>query len=191
VKAYQDNNVLADFIVGRFNFNQQTRQALSYVRLTEEEEVYAVDGFLSMTFGQDINAFRNKQILKIDGVDAVNGIQLQSGDTALNFQKLNGNWVLNNEQPVDSTKMATYLSGLLFVAGNTFADDFTPSSNPEQSLRIQAGATPVTINAFPDANGEKDFVIQSSQFPEALFSSDSSGIYNRLFTKLTEVRSEE
>ena len=187
VKAYQDGNVLADFVVGRFNFNQQTRTAISYVRLTEEPEVYSVDGFLSMTFGQDINAFRNKQILKLGANEQVTGLQLQAGEALASFQNTNGAWLLNSEQTVDSTEMANYLNGLKFVAGSTFADGFTPSGSPAQSLRIDAGMAPVTINAYRDTRGESDFIIQSSQFPEALFASDSSGIYSRLFTNLSNM----
>lgn len=187
VTAYADGNVLTDFIVGRFNFNQQTRQATSYLRLTEEEEVYAVDGFLSMTFGQDINAFRNKQILKLNTGEEVNSLQLQSGAETVNLQKQNGGWLLNNEQVIDSTEMAAYLAGLRYVAGNTFADDFNSGAGPDQSLQLQVNNLPITINAYPYTGGDKDFVIQSSQYPEAFFASDSSGIYAKLFVDLIEV----
>ncbi|MCB0628564.1 MAG: DUF4340 domain-containing protein [Lewinella sp.] len=183
VKAYNDGNELVDLIVGRFNFNQQTRQAQSYVRLAGEDEVYSVDGFLSMTFGQDFNAFRNKQILKLSGADQVTGLQWQGNGTTALFQKNDGNWIFNG-QPVDSTAIAGYVDGLNFVSGSTFADGFNPAGSPEQSLQIQTPTGPIAINAFRYTGGDKDFVIQSSQFPGALFSSDSTGVYDRLFGKL-------
>lgn len=187
VKAYTGDIVLADFMVGRFNFNPQTRQAISYLRLSDEEEVYAVDGFLSMTFGQDINAFRNKQILKLEGDEEVSSLQLQTGEGEIQFQKSGTTWMTDNT-PVDSTAMASYLSGLRFVAGNTFVDDFMPAGKIAHTLRIVAGTEPVTIRAYPSTGGDPDFVIQSSQYPDAFFASDSSGIYQRLFGKLAELK---
>ena len=41
IKAFAGDQLLEDFIVGRFNFNQQTRQGISYVRLMNGDEVYA------------------------------------------------------------------------------------------------------------------------------------------------------
>lgn len=189
VKAYVGGEAVADFMVGRFNFNQQARTALSYVRLTEEEEVYAVDGFLSMTFGQDIDAFRNKQILKLDNGEEVSALQLQTNGNAINFQKDGTTWTYNGTA-LDSTKIAGYLSGLRYVAGNTFADGFSPVGTPEQSLLVQTGTKQITVNAYRYAAGEQDFAIQSSQYPEAYFASDSSGIYSRLFGDLTKLTGE-
>ena len=45
IKVYAGDKLLEDFIVGRFSFDQQSRQSISYVRLTNGDEVYAVDGF--------------------------------------------------------------------------------------------------------------------------------------------------
>lgn len=188
VKAFNGNAVLTDFMVGRFNFNQQTRQATSYLRLSEEDAVYAVDGLLTMTFGQDMNAFRNKQMLKLDGGTEVNGLQLQNGDQTISFRKSGSEWLINDATPADSTAMAAYLGGLRFVAGNTFVDDFQADGTPGETLRITAGTTPITISAF--AGGIQDFVIASSQYPGAFFASDSSGIYQRLFGKLVELAGE-
>lgn len=83
--------------------------------------------------------------------------------------------------------MASYVNGLAFVSGTTFADDFTPGSSPEQSLQIQTATGPTTLNVFRYSGGDKHFVIQSSQAPEALFSSDSTGVYDRLFGKLHSI----
>ena len=79
VKVYAGSQLLEDFIVGRFSFNQQTRSGLSFVRLTNADEVYAVDGFLSMTMSQGFNSYRIKDFLTLNK-DNITGISLTNND---------------------------------------------------------------------------------------------------------------
>ena len=51
-------------IIGKFTFKQQGRITTSYVRLAEEDDTYATDGILSMTFNQGINTWRDKTVIK-------------------------------------------------------------------------------------------------------------------------------
>lgn len=61
---------LAEIYIGKFSYNmakgqqpqaqsrQQRGDMTTYVRLANEKEVYAVEGFLKMSFSSDINAYR-------------------------------------------------------------------------------------------------------------------------------------
>ena len=70
IKVYENRKIVADVIIGKFSYQQPSNpyaqrqgKMTTYVRITEEPEVYAVNGFLSMTFNRDINSFRNKNLV--------------------------------------------------------------------------------------------------------------------------------
>ena len=67
-----EGSILGDIYIGSFSYNQTTRKPKTYVRLNKEKDVFAVEGYLSMTFNRDLNGLRNKSIfgafIKIQGV---------------------------------------------------------------------------------------------------------------------------
>lgn len=184
IKAYAGDKLLEDFIVGRFNFNQQTRQGVSYVRLTGENEVYAVDGFLSMTLSQGFDAYRNKEILKVNQADLTQ-ISINRAGTTTILQKKGTVWTQDGV-PVDSTTIDNYINGLQSISGNTFADDFEDLQTNEmlfKTLALEGNniATPILIKAFRDTTRTAPFVIQSSLNPNNYFESVENGIFEQLF----------
>ncbi len=184
VKAYAGDKLLEDFIVGRFNFNQQTRQGISYVRLAGEDEVYAVDGFLSMTMGQGFNAYRNKEILKVNQNDLTQISINTLGLTTILQKELNG-WTQDG-LPVDSITVVNYLSGLQNITGSTYADDFEDLQSNDllfktMSLEGNNLAAPILIKAFRDTTRTSPFVIQSSLNPNNYFESEEDGLFEKLF----------
>ena len=188
IKVYSGSTLLEDFIVGRFNFNQQTRQGISYVRLANGDEVYAVDGFLSMTMGQGFNAYRNNSISKINK-DQVSQIAINTLGTTEVIQKAQNGWSLNGTL-IDSTQMANYLTGLQSLTGATFVDDFDElqaQSLLYKTLSLEGdNMEPVIIKTYRDTSRTEAFVIQSSQNKDTYFSSDETGIYAKLFSELKE-----
>ena len=191
VKVYQGEKLLEDFVVGRFSYNQQTQSGLSYLRLNGEKEVYAVDGFLTLTFGQQFNSYRNRGFLKMNPEMEITEFTYQRPDTSLNFVKANGQWVLNGLVPIDSTKMATYLSKLANLSGNDFADDFDElqaATLPSYSLSLKGNniLEPLSIHCYQDTSRAQPFVFRSNQNTEAYFSSDSTGLFKQVFIGLEE-----
>lgn len=184
LKVYQGDQELANFIVGRFNFNQQTRQGISYVRLADSDEVYAVDGFLSMTMGQGFDSYRNKELLKIDKNQLTQISINREGMTEI-YQKNGNDWTVDGVS-VDSTKMANFLTGLQSVNGNTFADDFEVTASNSllfNTLSLEGNniSTPIIIRAFRDTSRTLPYVIHSSMNPEGYFESGADGVFEQLF----------
>lgn len=191
LQVYSDGELLKDFIIGRFAFNQQTRQATSFVRLTGEEEVFAVDGFLSMSLGQGFDSYRNKEVLKLNKDDVV-GLQYQISDYLFNINKSSDGWMMNEDTPVDSTKMDDLVSGLSNLNGSGFVDGFDPvlrAGTLQNSLKISANNVlePIVIQCYADTTREKPFIIHSSLNKDAYFESDSTGIYDKLFGNIQEI----
>lgn len=184
VKAYAGEKLLEDFIVGRFNFNQQTRQGVSYVRLAGEDEVYAVDGFLSMTMGQGFKAYRNKDILKVNQNDLTQ-ISINTLGIPTILQKNGEGWTQDGN-PVDSTTLFNYLTGLKHIIGTTFADDFEDLQSNDllyKTLALEGNnlSAPILIKAFKDTTRTNPYVIQSSLNSNNYFESGEDGIFEQLF----------
>lgn len=193
VKVMQSEKVLEDFVAGRFNFNPQTRAATSYVRLFNEEEVYAVDGFLAMGFSQNFDNFRNKLLLKLDDAAEITQIEYKTKDsTYLLTSTGKGYWSVDNGVGIDSAQMADYLRNLKSIFGDTFSDDFDELQAgrfDKQTLTLKGNNIPdaVTITCYTDTTKEKPFIIRSSQNLDDFFASDSSGVYNTLLAELQKV----
>ena len=201
IKVFSGTKLLEDFLVGRFTYNQpaggfqQGQQPnfnnlsfTSFVRLTEEDEVYAVDGTLSMTLGnQKFDNFREKQLFQMPpGVEVTDISVLQPDNTPVYSLAMNsGQWMLNGTETLDSVKVANYVNDLANISGYEFADDFDDAQAENflaKTLIVRGNnlVDPITVKCFVDTSRAKPFVIRSTQ-NQAYFSSDSSGIYQRLF----------
>lgn len=77
------------------------------------------------------------------------------------------------------------------MSGDDFADNYDPASNPSQPFRLLTikGAgleNDIVAKCWKNTNQEKPYVMQSSQFPESFFQSDSLRIYKRIFKDISE-----
>ncbi|MCI0611978.1 DUF4340 domain-containing protein, partial [bacterium] len=55
IKILTTDNQMYDMVVGKFGYNQQTRNGITYIRHADEEAVYTVEGFLSFSVNQGFN----------------------------------------------------------------------------------------------------------------------------------------
>ena len=183
IEVFEGTKKVKDLVIGRFNFNQATRSATSYVRLFDEKDIYSVDGFLSMTLGQEFDNYRDKALVNFSK-EELNHILISSDQQEIPF-KLDGNDWVSNEGKVDSSGMASYLNSLSGLQGSTFYDNGDIGSMPL--------AHRVTFTTVKDQKNievrtkDGQFIINSSDNPEAYFSSDSSGVYQRIVGDLLEL----
>ena len=179
VELYGNGNLLSSFISGRLNFNQQQRNATSYIRLDGEEDTYAVDGFLSMAFKQGFDSFRDKRLISLNKNDLTR-ITL-SGMQEIVIGKNGNDWINQDGSVIDSVSMATYLNGIANLNGTKFNDDFNEVSYPPSyilTLEANNQLTPVTIQSWKI--DEDAFLLNSSLNPESKFESDRMGIFKKL-----------
>ncbi len=183
VTVYGGNKVLTDFYVGKFSVNQQAQQITSFFRLADKNDIYAVTGMAGMMLGQGSNSYRNKKILDLD-ISDISSLNYE-GDASYQVRKSNGQWTMNGDVPLDSAKVQNFLMNLRTMSGDTFADFDEKQSNGEllKKLTISGNSltAPVVVRCWKNESGEKPFVIQSSQYPDAYFSSDSTRLFTRLF----------
>ena len=193
VKLLSGEKTLLDIVVGKFSYNQMSRSGISYVRLYDDEDVYAVDGFLPMTVNQQFNEWRNKNILKGNKSDW-NKISFSYPDSSFVLKMEDGRWTakvqwtferaggLEDSIATDSAKIEQYLNELSSLSNSSFVDDYKPNSSPLIWITIEGNnmASPITIKAFP-ADSVNQFIINSSFNSAAYFSAGKGNLSERIF----------
>ena len=191
IKVFEGGKEKTDLLIGKFTY-QQTRDpygrsgitGTSYVRLTSEDEVYANDGFLSFTFNQSFNNWRNQSLISLNKADITRLTFRYPGDSSFVVSFTDKKWMLGNLQ-ADSVKVVNFLNTITNKKASTFDDTFTPVGNSQYQLTIEGNnMSNITIDAF-SANGDA-FKINSSMNTKSWFSSDAKGLFKDIFKSKKE-----
>lgn len=189
VIVWEGSKQVADLWIGGFKFDQAARSASSYVRVAKKPEVYLVDGFVSMSLKQRFNNYRDKKLVKV-AADDLNKIEwVNAAGKKQSIEKDGMKWNYAGMEAVDTTKMKTYLSGLMNAQGSEFSDLKTTdglSLLEKVSLYGNNMTEPTVISAYTNQGGTKPFLINSSVNPDGIFISDTIGIYKQIFGDLRQ-----
>lgn len=180
VVIYGQKNDKTEITLGRFSYNQATRKPSTFVRVNSEKDVYAVEGYLSMTFNREINSLRDKNIFRGNQNDLTQISFDYPADSSFTLTKENSKWLLNGI-PVDSTRMSGYLNAVSYLVGAEFRDDFTPASAMAETYKINLtgqNMKPVEIKAYRDSKGT---IINSSENSTTYFSGDQGQLFLKAF----------
>lgn len=175
-----DKKALGDVYIGRFSYNQATRKPKTFVRLNKEKDVFAVEGYLSMTFNRGLDGFRNKSVF-IGNRNNLTQLSFNYPDSSFTLVKDSLGWSMNGV-PADSAAVSTYLSAVSYLTGSTFRDDVDPvmMASAPMSLVIEGNnMSSVEIKAMPDENGK--IVVLSNANPNTLFDGESGNLYQKIF----------
>jgi len=187
VEVWEGNKMVADLEVGGFRFDQQTRSASSYIKSTKKPEVYEVDGFLSMGLKAKFDQFRDKKLVKASMDDLTLLEWTGANQPKQAIQKDNGAWYYAGMEAVDSTKFKTYLTGLVNAQGAEFSElKNTNGLSLLEQVKLNGNnmTEPTVISAYAAQDTLKPFLIASSANPDAVFKSDSNGLYKKIFLDL-------
>ena len=178
IRIYKGDEKQADLVVGRISYKQAPPQygapqqrpniiGTSYIRHKDEDEVYTVEGFLSITFNRDFNSYRDQRFLSFT-TDSVNQIEfIYPLDTGFILSKSDSIWNINGQE-ADQGSVKEFLSKNAQKGLKEFNDEFDPSSSPDLRMIIsQNGKTPLTIQGY--RNGDGSWVLNSSLNPEGFF----------------------
>ncbi len=178
-----------DMIIGRFNYQpptggysasgQQYGTGITYVRNSDEDEVYAVEGFLAMSFNQGFNNWRDQTVCRLTRDQITRVIFEYPADSGFVAQKLDMNWTINGIL-ADSTSMAQYLDGLSRKTHVEFADGFSPLSNPVYQVTFEGmNMDPLLIRVYSQLGDE--LILHSSINPESYFRITRDGVFRDIF----------
>ena len=178
-----------DMIIGRFNYQpppggysgygQQYGTGITYVRNSDEDEVYAVEGFLAMSFNQGFNNWRDQAICRLTRDQITKVVFEYPADSGFVAQKQDVNWTINGIM-ADSTSMAQYLNGLSRKSHGDFADGFSPLSNPLYQVTFEGmNMDPLLIRVYSQVGGE--LILHSTINPESYFRITRDGLFKDIF----------
>ena len=173
VQVYeQDNNVL-DLILGRFGIHGQ-QQFHTFIRLSQDDEVYAANDFMGISFPSEPKGFRNSRFLQIRS-DSITQVTFNyPADSAFILNQSDDSWYIGGD-PADSASVASYLSGLRYLNGTDFVDDVehTALINPTFSVRIRSRDMPEDIFLEAYSHPSYGYILHSSFNPGAYFADDN------------------
>ena len=189
VLVWQSGKQVAHLYVGGFRFDQVARTASTYVRKDDNPEVYLVDGFAGMSLKTRFEQFRDKRLVKSATEDLTSVEWIGASGVKQKIQKDDGAWYYAGMEAVDSTKFSTYLSGLVNAQGADFSDlTSTQGLTLVEQLTLYGNnmAAPTTISAFQSQDTLAPYLIHSTANQEAIFASDATGLYKRVFGDLRQ-----
>lgn len=167
-----------DIIIGKFNF-QQPRTMKTYVRLTDDDEVYETDGFLNVTFNRRADLFRNETIMK-GNKSNWNSIRFAYGRESDMLVKQDSIWLLNGNVP-DSALTENFLNTLQNISSTKFANEFDPAyyGSPGKQVIIKKNDGTEEIISLFDVKPVR--AIHSSMNPGSCFEADNNNLADKIF----------
>lgn len=181
VKVNSDKKVIGDIFIGSFSYNQNTRKPKTYVRLNKEKDVFAVEGYLSMTFNRDLNGLRDKSIFRGNKKDFIRISVKYPADSSFILSKEENGWMINGVI-ADSAKVETYLGSLAYLTGSEFREDTDVSlmASAPMSITLEGNnMSSVEIKAIKFEDGST--ALLSSENPKSVFNGDSQNLFNKIF----------
>lgn len=176
-----DRKVIGDLYIGRFSYNQNTRKPKTYVRLNKEKDVFAVEGYLSMTFNRDLNGLRDKSVFRGNKNDFTRITVSYPADSSFTLIKEEAGWMINGIV-ADSVQTSNYLGSLAYLTGTEFRDDLESaelSGSPISIILEGNNMVSVEIRAIQEEDGRTALV--SNANPNSVFNGDTGDLFNKIF----------
>lgn len=148
VVAYEGKEKALDIILGRFNVEGQ-RSFYSYVRLSEENDVYVARDFMKMSVGIRSADYRNDDVLKLEK-DSVASIAFNYPDSAFTLVKSEQGWIIG-ESLADSASVAKYLQSVRFVTSRNFTEPLGKPALYDVTYQMRNGEN---LQVTSHGNGE-------------------------------------
>ena len=157
----------------------------TYMRSEDQEEVYLVEGAIRSGVDKDFNEWRDKSFLRIDK-SFIDRISFQyPADSGFVLEKEGQGWMINDHE-ADSLKVQNYIGRLQSKDLSGFADDFSPSSQPDITVELSSNAVPhAVIKAWKTSEGGA-WILNSALQPGVYF--EDSVFFNDLFIGKAELQ---
>jgi len=179
IELYEGSDKTLDLVIGKFTF-QQPRAMKTFVRLTNDTDVYETEGFLSMTFNQDANYYRDDSVIQDDVNDWKSLAFSYPADSSYQLVKVNNSWHLSTGEEIDSAKTVAQLNRLSNVRSPGFVDvDKDTLPLPQYKLTIIKNDDS-QIEVFGYKVDDK-VIINSSQNSESFFDGSKNNLFKKVF----------
>jgi len=181
---------LGEIMIGKFSYKQVNNpyaayggdniEGTTYVRLSAEDEIYAVEGFLAFSLSGAFNDWRDKSFLKCKKEDITKVTFTLPADSSYTLALKDSIWFAGNH-PADSAKTSTYLNSIGLMDGQDFRDGYKPTSSPEYQMVIEGNnLLNVSVKCYKGESGD-EYILNSSLKPDIYFTSGKNGIFEKVF----------
>jgi hypothetical protein len=175
IKVSENNKEVANLVIGKVSYQQNYQGVTVYVRLSNEDDVYAVSGYAALNLHQNLNSLRYKKLGR-GTIEEIAKLTFTYPDSSFTLVRTDKGWNVNNVA-ADSTRVYNFLQAITSVSGSTFADDATPVTKPVYTVAVSTKTTGLfEIYAFP-ADSTNQFIVTSSANPGARFKETNNGVY--------------
>jgi hypothetical protein len=179
VKVFEGNKNTLDMIIGKFTY-QQPRSMTTYVRISGDDNVYLVNGFLDFTFNHNADYFRNDNVIKDNYANWNKLTFTYPADSSFQLTKVNGSWLIKGKE-ADSAKVFNYLTSVSNITIPNFIDNPNQIllTNSKYTLTIQSSEIgAIVVSAFADSTS---IAITSSQHKDTYFDGKKADAWKRIF----------
>jgi len=182
VKLLKGTEILADVVIGKFSFSQP-RNMTSYIRLSDDKEVYGVDGMLGMSFNRNLNSFRDRTIIKSNKTDWTKLTFSYPADSSFVLEKKGEKWMIGDME-TDSAAVVNYFNSITNLSDGSFAEQ-KPVAAATHKLTIEGnnGMQKVEINGY--FSDEDNFVLESNLNPDTYFNNKETA--NKVFVSVMKL----
>jgi hypothetical protein len=186
----EGSRVALDMIVGRFQYQpppqgsynmygQNQVSGKTYVRLSGEDEVYAVDGFFALSVNQGFDRWRDNTLTMLNKNSLTRIHFYYPADSGYIAQKSESGWMVAG-LPADSATMEGYLNRISRTSFSQFADGYQPDGGPDFKLTLEGDQMgPVVVRAY--AQEDSSIILQSSMNPETWFRTGDADRIREIF----------
>lgn len=181
VKLFNGPDLLADVIIGKFSFSQP-RNMTSYIRLTEDKEVYGVEGMLGMSFNRNLDSFRDRTVIKSNKNDWIKLSFSYPADSSFVLEKKGEKWMIG-EMETDSASVVQYFNAIANLNEGSFTSE-KPVIAPTHRLTIEGNNMMQKIEITGYFESEEKFVLESNLNPNTFF--DNSVTSKKVFVSVME-----
>ncbi len=174
-------DTLIDLLVGKFSYNTQQRKAMSSVRIHGQNEVYSVDGFLTMNVANDFVSWRDRHL--VTGEPQTWMKLTYTGDNSYTVtHDLQKGWLVDNQR-ADSATTIQLLQKLSMQNYGSFVDNFdTNKMQAAYTLKVEGANIPTfVLKAYPSADTASQYVITSSLNPGAYMNGKNQNMFRSIF----------
>jgi hypothetical protein len=180
VRVEQEGKIVADFIVGKFSYQQNPQKFTTYIRVNGEDEVYATQGFLSMTFGRNVSDYRDKTIVNINPSNISRVTFTYPADSSFILEKAMNVWKIG-DVVADSAKTASFINTLAHLNSYEILPEPAPQGKELFSVKIEGNSfQPVQLKAFESDTLTK-YVITSTMNPDVQFNGGRGEVFKQIF----------
>jgi hypothetical protein len=178
-----DKDTVLDVVVGRFSYIPQQKQAISYLRISGQKEVYAIDGFLSMNINNEFDNWRDKKVMPGENTNWRKLTFTYPADSGFVIQKdSGGKWMFGDNTMPDSLTAVKTIEDISNQNYGAFINKF--DTNGKQALftlRIEGnGFNPALLKVYP-ADSANQYAITSTINPGAYFNGKGNAMFSKVF----------